>query len=54
MIWCTSPKHRYFCTKDIDGVDLTIFLIPFTEVMHLIKRKKLLDGLAKHSKLREL
>ena len=53
-LWCTSPKHRYFCTKDIYGPDLTLFLIPFTEVIHLIERKKLLDGLAKYSKLREL
>ena len=53
-LWCTSPKHRYFCTKDIHSPDLTLFLIPFTEVIHLIERKKLLDGLAKYSKLREL
>jgi hypothetical protein len=28
--------------------------IPFTKVMHLIERKKQLNGLAKYSKLREL
>jgi hypothetical protein len=41
-------------TLDIDGPDLTPFLIPFTKVMHLIERTKLLNGLAKYSKLREL
>ena len=54
VLWCMSPKHCYFCTKDIDSLDLTPFLIPFTKVMHLIERKKLLDGLAKYWKLREL
>ena len=54
MLWCMSPSHRYFCTKDIDGPDVTPFLIPFTKVMHLIERTKLSDGLAKYSKLREL
>jgi hypothetical protein len=41
-------------TSDIGGPDLTPFLIPFTKVMHLIERKKLSNGLAKYSKLREL
>ena len=44
----------HFCTKNIHGPDLTLFLIPFTEVIHLIERKKLLDGFAKYSKFREL
>ena len=38
----------------IDGPNLTPFLIPFTKVMHLIERRKLLDSFAKYSKLREL
>jgi hypothetical protein len=41
-------------TSDIGGPDLTPFLIPFTKVMHLMERKKLLNSLAKYSKLREL
>ena len=53
-VWCTSPSHCYFCTKDIDGPNLTPFLIPFTKVMHLIERRKLLDRFSKYSKLREL
>jgi hypothetical protein len=35
-------------TSDIDGPGLTPFLIPFTTVMYLIERKKLLNGLAKY------
>ena len=54
ILWCTSPSHRYFCTKIIDGPNLTPFFIPFTKVMHLIERRKLLDSFAKYSKLREL
>jgi hypothetical protein len=41
-------------TSDIDGPDLTPFLIPFTKKTHLIERQKLLNSLAKYSKLREL
>ena len=39
-LWCMSPSHRYFCTKNIDVPNLTPFLIPFTKVMHLIERRK--------------
>ena len=34
-----SPKHCYFCTSN-NSPDLTPFFIPFTEVMHLVVRKK--------------
>ena len=39
-VWHMSPKHSYyFCTSN-DGPHLTSFFIPFTEVMHLVVRKK--------------
>ena len=39
-IWCMSPSHRYFCTKNIDGPNLTPFLIPF-KIGSMHKRQSL-------------
>jgi len=53
-IWCMSLSHHYFCTNFIDSPNFTLFLISLTEMIQLMKGKKLLDDFQKYPKLREL
>ena len=32
-LWCNRPKHRYFCTTEIEAPKFPLFLIPLVKTL---------------------